>query len=39
MAFVIWLASFTRSTIRWRDHDYYIRNGELVPVAVSATGS
>ena len=39
MAFVIWLASFTRSTIRWRDHDYYIRNGELVPVAAAATGS
>ena len=39
MAFVIWLASFTRSTIRWRDHDYYIRNGELVPVAATATGS
>jgi ceramide glucosyltransferase len=39
MAFVIWLASFTRSTIRWRDRDYYIRNGELVPVAVSATGN
>ena len=39
MAFVIWLASFTRSTIRWRDRDYYIRNGELVPVAVAAAGS
>ena len=39
MAFVIWLASFTRSTIRWRDRDYYIRNGELVPVAVSAAGN
>jgi ceramide glucosyltransferase len=39
MAFVIWLASFTRSTIRWRDRDYYIRDGELVPVAVSATGN
>ena len=39
MAFVIWLASFTRSTIRWRDRDYYIRNGELVPVAAAATGS
>src|SRR6516225_6946060 len=39
MAFVIWLVSFTRSTIRWRDRDYYIRNGELVPVAASATGS
>jgi ceramide glucosyltransferase len=32
MAFVIWMASFTRSTIRWRDRDYSIRNGELVPV-------
>lgn len=39
MAFVIWLASFTRSTIRWRDRDYYIRNGELVPVAASATSN
>ena len=39
MAFVIWLASFTRSTIRWRDRDYYIRNGELVPVAVSAASN
>ena len=37
IAFVIWLASFTRSTIRWRDRDYYIRNGELVPVAVTGT--
>ena len=39
MAFVIWLASFTRSTIRWRDRDYHIRNGELVPAATAATGS
>lgn len=39
MAFVIWLASFTRSTIRWRDRDYYIRDGELVPVAVTVAGS
>ena len=39
MAFVIWLASFTRSTIRWRDRDYYIRNGELVPVAATAAAS
>jgi ceramide glucosyltransferase len=31
MAFVIWLVSFTRSTIRWRDRDYYIRDGQLVP--------
>ena len=39
MAFAIWLVSFTRSTIRWRDRDYYIGNGELVPVADTATGS
>ena len=39
MAFVIWLASFTRRTIRWRDRDYYIRNGELVPVAATAAAS
>jgi ceramide glucosyltransferase len=32
MAFVIWLTSFTRSTIRWRDGQYYIRDGRLVPV-------
>ena len=39
MAFVIWLASFTRSSIRWRDRDYYIRNGELVPVTAIAAAS
>jgi ceramide glucosyltransferase len=39
MAFAIWLASFTRSTIRWRDREYYIRGGELVPVAVNAAGN
>ena len=39
MAFVIWLASFTRSSIRWRDRDYHIRNGELVPVAATAAAS
>jgi len=39
MAFVIWLASFTRSTIRWRDRDYYIRDGELIPVGVTGAGS
>jgi len=33
LASVIWLASFTRRSIRWRGHDYLIRNGELVPVA------
>jgi len=36
MAFVIWLVSFTRSTIRWRHRDYYIRHGQLVPAAVTA---
>jgi ceramide glucosyltransferase len=40
MAFVIWLASFTRSTIRWRDRDYRIRNGELIPAVIdTVTGS
>ncbi|HUA59298.1 MAG TPA: glycosyltransferase [Verrucomicrobiae bacterium] len=32
LAFLIWLASFTRSTVRWRGADYYIREGLLVPV-------
>jgi ceramide glucosyltransferase len=31
LAFIIWLVSFTRNTIRWRDRDYYIRDGQLVP--------
>jgi ceramide glucosyltransferase len=33
MAFAIWLTSFTRSTIRWRDREYYIHGGELTPVS------
>jgi ceramide glucosyltransferase len=33
MAFTLWLASFTRSRIRWRDGEYAIRSGKLVPVA------
>jgi ceramide glucosyltransferase len=33
IAFVIWLTSFTRNSIRWRGSDYYIRDGCLVPVA------
>jgi ceramide glucosyltransferase len=33
LAFVMWLASFARSSIRWRGADYYIRDGQLVPVA------
>jgi ceramide glucosyltransferase len=32
MAFFIWLTSFSRNTIRWRDSEYYIRDGRLVPV-------
>ncbi len=32
-AFLLWLTSFTRSSIRWRDGQYYIRDGELVPIA------
>ncbi len=32
VAFLIWLVSFTRNSIRWRDGEYYIRDGQLVPV-------
>ncbi len=32
LAFGIWLTSFTRNSIRWRDAEYYIRDGRLVPV-------
>ena len=32
MAFFIWLISFARNSIRWRDGEYYIRDGRLVPV-------
>lgn len=32
LAFLIWLTSFSRNSIRWRDGKYYIRNGILVPV-------
>jgi ceramide glucosyltransferase len=30
MAFLIWLASFTRTSIRWRNTDYQLRNGQFV---------
>ncbi|HVO96822.1 MAG TPA: glycosyltransferase [Bryobacteraceae bacterium] len=33
VAFGIWLGSFLRTSIRWRGADYYIREGQLVPVA------
>jgi ceramide glucosyltransferase len=32
-AFLIWLASFTRRTIRWRGVDYSLRDGMLAPAA------
>lgn len=34
-AFLIWLVSFGRRTIRWRGIDYYIHKGMLVPVVAS----
>jgi len=30
MAFLIWIASFARRTIRWRGVDYFLREGRLV---------
>jgi ceramide glucosyltransferase len=32
VAFGIWVASFFRGSIRWRGADYYIRDGQLIPV-------
>jgi ceramide glucosyltransferase len=32
VAFLIWVFSFSRNSIRWRGADYYIRDGQLVPV-------
>jgi ceramide glucosyltransferase len=37
VAFSIWLASFLRSTIRWRGADYYIRGGQLVAKEIART--
>jgi ceramide glucosyltransferase len=34
-AFFIWLASFFRKTVRWRDGEYYIRDGMLLSVPSS----
>ena len=36
LAFFIWLISFGRSTIRWRDQEYFIREGRLVPATPAA---
>ncbi|MEI9971718.1 MAG: hypothetical protein WDO73_06495 [Ignavibacteriota bacterium] len=38
MAFLIWMASFARRSIRWRGSDYYIRGGTLVPVNAEPRG-
>ena len=37
IAFLIWLISFGRKTIRWRGIDYYIEKGMLVPVIASSS--
>jgi ceramide glucosyltransferase len=38
MATLIWLVSFTRSTVMWRGYKYFIRDGQLVPaVPIPAT--
>jgi ceramide glucosyltransferase len=34
-AFSIWLTSFVRKTVRWRDNEYYIRDGMLLSVPSS----
>jgi ceramide glucosyltransferase len=31
LAFLIWAISFTRGSIRWRDGEYYLRDGQLIP--------
>jgi ceramide glucosyltransferase len=38
LAFGIWLLSFLRKSVRWRDGKYYIRNGMLVPAAPQPVG-
>jgi ceramide glucosyltransferase len=35
LAFSIWVVSFLRNTIRWRDGEYHIRDGMLVPVGAT----
>ena len=34
-AFFIWLASFGKNSFRWRDAEYAIRDGQLVPVTAN----
>ena len=38
VALGIWLVSFTRNRIRWRNGEYYIRNGQLIPIRSPQTG-
>lgn len=35
LAFVIWVVSFTRNSIRWRGVDYELRNGQFVSASVT----
>ncbi len=35
VAFVIWLTSFLRKSVRWRGSDYYLRDGELVAITAA----
>jgi ceramide glucosyltransferase len=35
VALFIWCASFLQKSVRWRDGEYFIRDGTLVPVASS----
>lgn len=35
IAFVIWVVSFTRSSVRWRGNRYQLRGGQIVSVSVA----
>ena len=37
LSFGIWLVSFGRRSVRWREVEYYIRNGRLVPAGSNPT--
>jgi hypothetical protein len=37
-AFFIWLASFVKSSFRWRGAEYAIRDGQLVAGATHTAG-
>ena len=38
LAFFIWVISFGRRSIRWRDQEYFIRDGRLVPTTPTPAG-